>query len=166
MSGPGFHLVLRREDAKQLFAQRDPAAIRDYVRKLTQSTDYRKQGRLLELGVAWDTLHRCVTDGTLDPSGGEPPLNQAFLGGRLLYQGDDYIVSLVRPDMTPYVAEALVDVKFDQLKDRYWKLDPNDYGRALDAKDLDKAWIAFQQVRDLFDAAARELSAMVFAAER
>ncbi|MFM8251711.1 MAG: DUF1877 family protein [Planctomycetota bacterium] len=162
MSGHGFHILLNREDSKKLFAQREPVAIRDFAAELTKSSDYRKQGRLLELGETWSTLHRCLTDGTLDPAGGDPPLNHCFLGGRMLYQGEGMFVTLVRPDMTPYVAEALAEVKHEHLLKNYDLIDANDYGRPLSPKDFEKAWVVFQQIRDFYDFAARDLSAMLF----
>ena len=165
MAGQGFLILLNREDAKKLFAQKEDAATRDFVRELTQSKDYRKSQRLLELGGLWNGLQRCLTDGTLDPAGGEAPLNHTFLGGRQLFKADDYIVALVRPDMTPYVSEALAEVTYESLHENYLKLDAKDYGRELNEKDFEKLWVAFQQVRVFYDAAAEELSAMLFAGE-
>ena len=158
-------MLLNREDAKKLFAQKDGTATRDFVRGLTQSQDYKKGDRLLDLGGQWNGIHRCLTDGTLDPAGGEAPLNHTLLGGRQLYKGDDYIVTLVRPDMTPYVSEALAEVTYESLHANYLKLDAKDYGREPNEKDFEKLWIAFQQVRLFYDVAAEELSAMVFAGE-
>ena len=166
MSGLGFHILLNREDAKKLFGFREPEQIRDFVRQLSQSQDYRKRGRLLELGATWDTLHRCLTDGTLDPNAGDPPLNQCFLGGRSLYDREDAIISLVRPDMAPYVAEALGEVKFEDLQKKYYELDAAAYGRPLHEKDLEKAWIVFQQVRTFYEFASEDLSAVLFIANR
>ncbi|MFO0902885.1 MAG: DUF1877 family protein [Pirellulales bacterium] len=162
MSGQGFHILLNREDAKKLFALREPDQIRDFCRQLSQSQDYRKRGRLLELGSAWDTLQRCLTDGTLDTTAGEPPLNQTFLGGRLLYNADDAVASFVRPDMTPYVAEALGEVKYEDLRKKYFELDAAAYGRPLQEKDLEKAWVVFQQLRTLYEFAAEDISAVMF----
>jgi len=166
MSGPGFHILLNREDSKKLFGYREPEQIRDFSRQLSRSQDYRKRGRVLELGTTWDTLHRCLTDGTLDPNAGDPPLNQCFLGGRSMYDREDAIVSLVRPDMAPYVAEALGDIKFEDLRKKYFALDPAAYGHPLHEKDLEKAWIVFQQVRTFYEFASEDLSAVLFFAER
>ena len=166
MSGPGFHILLNREDSKKLFGIREPEKIRDFCRQLSQSQDYRKRGRILELGISWDTLHRCLTDGSLDPNAGEPPINQCFLGGRSLYDGADAVVSLVRPDMAPYVVEALEEIKFEDLRKKYFALDAAAYGRPLQEKDLEKAWVVFQQVREFYDLAAEDFSAVLFVADR
>jgi hypothetical protein len=162
VSGPGFHILLNREDAKKLFSHKEPEAIRSFVKQLTESKDYKKQERVLECGTAWDAIHRCLTDGTLDPTGGDPPLNNAILGGRQLYKSDDYLVSLVRPDMAPFVSEALNDVKYEDMHAAYLKIDAADYGRPLNEKDFEKAWVIFQQVRAFYETAAQDLDAIVF----
>ena len=166
MAGTGYHLLLNREDAKKLFAQPTPSATRDFVRQLAQTPDYKKRGRVLELGIGWKAVQRCLTDGTLDPAAGEPPLNNCMLGGRSLYQGDDAYVTFVRPDMTPYVAEALAAVNYETLHGNYSKLDPEQYGQPRSEKDFERVWVLFQQLRDFFDYAAGDLSAVAFYGER
>lgn len=166
MAGSGYHLLLNREDAKKLFAQPDPAATRDFVKQLALAPENRKRGRVLDLGPAWAGLQRCLTDGTLDPTAGEPPLNNCMLGARSLYQGDDAYVMFIRPDMTPYVAEALGEVKYETLHGSYFQLNATDYGQPLTEKDFERLWVLFQEVRDFFDYAAGDLSAVVFYGER
>lgn len=166
MAGSGYHLLLNRDDAKKLFAQPNPTAQRDFVKQLAQSADNRKRGRVLELGTAWTSLQRCLTDGTLDPTAGDPPLNNCMLGARMLYQGDDAYVTLIRPDMAPYVAEALGEMKYEGLHENYLKLNPEEYGQPLSEKDFERVWVLFQLVRDFFDFAAEDLSAVVFYGER
>lgn len=166
VAGTGYHLLLNREDAKKLFAQPNPAATRDFVKQLAQSADARKRGRVLDLGPTWTALQRTLTDGTLDPTAGDPPLNHCVLGGKSLYQGDDAYVMLIRPDMAPYVAEALGEVDYETLHANYFKLDPVAYGQPLTEKDFERLWVLFQQVRDFFDYAAGDLSAVVFYGER
>lgn len=166
MAGTGYHLLLNREDAKRLFAQPNPQAMRDFVRQLAQSPDYKKRGRALELGAVWKPLQRCLTDGTLDPTAGDPPLNNCMLGGRSLYAGDDAYLTFVRPDMTPYVAEALTEVKYDDLHGNYWKMNAEEYGQPLSEKDFERVWVQFQLLRDFFDFAAGDLSAVAFLGDR
>lgn len=166
MAGIGYHLLLDREAAKKLFAQPSPAAMRDLVRDLAQSPENRKRGRVLDLGAGWQSLHRCLLDGTLDANSGEPPLNNFTLGAKMLYQGDDAYLTLIRPDMAPYVAEALAEVDYQTLHSNYWKLDPQTYGQPLTDKDFEKLWVLFQLVRDFFEYAASELAAVVFYGER
>jgi len=166
VAGIGYHLLLNREDAKKLFAQPNPLATRDFVKQLSLSPENRKRGRVLDLGTTWTTLQRCFTDGTLDPTAGDPPLNHCMLGSRMLYQGDDAYVTFVRPDMTPYVAEALGELNYEFLHGSYFKLNAEECGQPLTEKDFERLWVLFQLLRDFFDYAAEDLSAVAFYGER
>jgi hypothetical protein len=53
-------------------------------------------------------MHRTLADGELAWEGGDYPLNHTVLAGRLLYTGDDYIMSLKTPAQMKDVAAALV----------------------------------------------------------
>ena len=164
MVGKGFLILMDRADAKQLFAHKEPGGIRKFVEQLTQSKEYRQSQRILDLGTTWDGIHRCLTEGTLDPEGGEPPLNHAILGGKQLLKTDEYFVSLVRPDMTPYVAEAVANVRYDDFHKSYLALDSQDYGHALSEKDFERHWVAFQQLLLFYESGAQDLDAVLFAA--
>ena len=41
-----------------------------------------------ETDKAWDAIHRCLSDGSLNPGAGSYPLNRTILGGSHLYQGE------------------------------------------------------------------------------
>lgn len=162
MVGQGYLILLDREDSKQLFAQKEPASLQKFVMDLTQSKTVRAAQRVLELGTTWDGIHRCLTEGTLEPDGGEPPLNHAILGGKQMLNNDECLVSLVRPDMALYVAEAVSDVRYDDFHKKYLAIDPQDYGQALSEKDFEKIWVVFQQLVLFYETGAQDLSAILF----
>jgi hypothetical protein len=164
VAGQGYLVLIDRDDAKKLFAHKEPDDVRNFMDQLTQSKPYRSAQKVLDLAGHWDGIHRCLTDGTLDPDGGEPPLNHAILGGKRLANTPEFVLSFVRPDMTPYVAEALADVRYDDFHKKYLAISPSDYGRALTEKDFEKIWVAFQQLVDFYESGAEELSAIAFAA--
>src|SRR4051794_20555898 len=56
------------------------------------------RSRAQESDKAWDAIHRALTDGTLGWENGEYPLSHVILGGILLYDGGDYILSLKLPE--------------------------------------------------------------------
>ncbi len=92
---------LGRDPAKQLFACRTAAALRTYVDALDPATP------ALEGGCSALALHRVLSDGSLEPTAGEYPLNHAVLGGRVLGHETGFAVILKRPDMSPHIAEGL-----------------------------------------------------------
>ncbi|HUE72552.1 MAG TPA: DUF1877 family protein [Pirellulaceae bacterium] len=165
MVGNGYLISLTREHAKRLFGQQDDDQLRQFLAELRSARDLKESGRILELLTLWDPLHRCLTDGELDPAGGEAPLNHAILGGRQLHRGNDYIAAMVRPDMANFVAEALSHVKEDELRQKFFGLNAESYGRPIDEKQFMEVWIALRNMRILYEAAAENLEAVVFAGE-
>ena len=162
MVGNGFLIALTRDHAKRIFAQPDDEKLRHLLEELRHLPDLKKTERVLELGNLWDPLHRCLTDGELDPMAGESPLKEAILGGRQLHKGNDWAAALVRPDMTPFVAEALGDVKEDEFRSKFFALNPASYGRPIDEKHFMEVWVALRQVTVFYEASAENLEAVIF----
>ncbi|MGW1997643.1 DUF1877 family protein [Embleya sp. NPDC001921] len=84
--------ALEAEDAERLLAAGDDGEVMDLVEEIEERRD---GDRLVDPDRSWDALHRCLTDGELAFGNGEYPLSHAILGGRLLHDGDDHIVSYV-----------------------------------------------------------------------
>lgn len=163
--GRGYHIALDREHAKRLFALKEDLAILQFLEELKKSPEMKKSGRLLDLGTAWDPIHRCLTDGELDPTGGEFPLNHAILGGKHLHQGADYAAVLVRPDMTRFIADALAEVEEDDFRQKLLALGPTAYQSTIGEKEFMAIWLKVQDLRLFFEAAAENLEAVVFTAK-
>jgi len=81
VAGRGFHIALAREHAKTLFSLKEDNAIHTFLDELKVRPDMKKSGRVLDVGTLWDPIHRCLTEGELDPTAGDFPLNTA--GGQL-----------------------------------------------------------------------------------
>lgn len=111
---------------------------------------------------AWDAIHRCLTDGTVDPGGGEYPLSHAVLGGRHLH--DDYYVVYVTAAEARDVSEALEPVDRTWLRRRFDAIDDTDYGGARDDADFDYTWENFVDVRRFYRRAATAGRAVLFTA--
>lgn len=101
---------IARDQAKQLFAARTVEALKAFFAELDQATP-RLEGDEPAL-----ILHRVLTDGSLEPSAGDYPLNHAVLGGRVLGQEAGFGVVLKRPDMCPHIAEALSHVQPESIE--------------------------------------------------
>ncbi len=164
MTGPGYHVALGREHAKQLFSLKDDDALRNFVQGLKDSKEMRTSGRLVDTKTHWAALHCCLTDGELDPAGGEFPLNHVILGGKALHKGDDYTAIVVRPDMTPFIAEALGDIKQIDFRAKFDTL-RKDVPEATRNKEYVEVWRTLQELRVLFEDAAANREAVLFTAE-
>ena len=165
MVGRGYHIALAREHAKQLFAIKDDEALRKFLDDLKGRTDMKKSGRVLDTGTTWDAMHRCLTEGELDPAAGEFPLNHAVLGGKQLYKGTDSTAVLIRPDMTRFIADALSELDQDEMRPKFMALAGGTYDQPVDEKHFMQMWRLLQDLQVFFDAAAENLEAVVFTAK-
>lgn len=165
MVGSGYHIALTREHAKRVFNQQDDESLRTFLQELIDSPEMVKSGRVLNSGKCWNAIHRCLTEGELDPNGGEFPLNHTVLGGKQLHKGDDYAATLIRPDITPFVAEALAEIREPEFREKFFALDPESYGLPINEKAFLEVWLALTNLRVFFDAAAENLEAVIFTAK-
>ena len=165
MVGRGFHIALAREHAKTLFGLKDDASIRKFLDELRAKPDMKKSGRLLDVGALWDPIHRCLTEGELDPAGGDFPLNTAVLGGKQLLQGKEYTAVLIRPDMTRFIADALGELEEDDMRKKFFALKGGSYQQPIDEKHFMEMWLRLQDLKVFFEAAAENMEAVVFTAK-
>jgi len=156
----GVHISLDREASKRLFVCSDEE-LRSFVDEFSANEDNQQQSLIHVTGAVWKTLHRCLTDGTLGPTAGEFPLNHCFLGGRQLSRASGFSVTLVRPDMTRHVADAISQLSDDELRARYDQY----LGHTAEATELDDATTALRKLGEFFNTASSLRHAVVFAAE-
>jgi hypothetical protein len=163
--GRGYHIALGRDHAKRLFGLKEDQAILQFLEELKASPQMKKSGRLLETGTAWDAIHRCLTEGELDPAAGDFPLSHAVLGGKQLHQGTDYAAVLIRPDTTRFIADALEEIEEDEFRKKFFALNPASYQQRIGEKEFIEVWLALQNLQVFYGAAAENLEAVVFTAK-
>ena len=163
MSCLGVHFALTREEEERLLAAKGDEAIMEVVEEIEQRWD---GPHLAQSDKAWDAIHRCLSDGTLDDEGGSPPLNRCVLGGKHLHEGDDYIVCYVTSSQVKEVAAALAGISETWFRDRYFALDPDNYEGEIGEEDFGYTWEWFQSVRRLFGVAAGEGRSVLFTADQ
>lgn len=161
MLGRGYYLALAREHAKRLFGIKEDAPLAAFMEELKTAPEMKKSGRALDIGKAWDPLHRIMTDGELDPGGGDFPGNQVVLGGKQLHHAEDFSAILIRPDIVAFVSEALNELKQAEVREKFENL-PATYTQPRGDKEFIELWLAITLMRPFFDAAAENLEAVVF----
>jgi hypothetical protein len=157
----GVLFVLSRDDAKTFFGLKDDELLIGFISELLETKD--EMPRVATEGV-WETLHRCLSDGTLNPTGGKAPLNHCILGGRQMYQGADRIVALVRPDVVPHVAIEMAGVEKCWLRSRYESTSAAAGNDPFDVEKFEEAFEKIEAIHTLYMMAAEEGGAVVFAA--
>jgi Domain of unknown function (DUF1877) len=126
MSGQGYHLAIPKDRADKLLNSRSESDVLDAVNDLLESMEISEPEAIHGGYKQWDVLHRCLSDGTFDPRGGTYPLNQCFLGGRLLVS-EGSIVNLVMPNAVRDVVAALGPLDWEWLVARFTALFARDY---------------------------------------
>ena len=117
-----------------------------------------------ELDKAWDGIHRTLTDGKLALDNGTPPLSQAVLGGTILVDSEDQIVSVKGPDQVVAIARALASWDASRFRAAYHHIDRNEYGE-LDEEDLTYCLAWFERLGPFYAEAARAERAVVFSVD-
>jgi len=115
---------------------------------------------------AWNTVHRCLTDGYLKWDNGTPPRNQVILGGENLYERDDFVMLLKDPRMVRGVAYALQNITKLWMAAGYKTIPPSDYEFTKSEDDFEIAWDALLEVKRLFDVAGRNGRYILFTVEQ
>lgn len=121
--------------------------------------------RAQETDKAWDGIHRALTDGSLSWGDGTP-LSQAILGGELLYEEDDYILSLKSPDEVKQIAAALREVTRERLRAGYDRIDAKSYGGELSDRDFEYTWTWFEKLVGFYERAAAAGRFVLFTADQ
>ncbi|GAB3662745.1 hypothetical protein GCM10027589_25860 [Actinocorallia lasiicapitis] len=154
MIGLGVHFALTPEQEDALHATVDETAVVALLDRIEAA-----DGDLVESDQAWDVIHRCLTDGTLD--GDAYPLSLAVLGGEEFLSDTDGTVAYIAPHEVKDVASALSTWSLDTFTARYRAL-PDDFPGALDDDGLAYAWEHFEELRAFFDRTAAAGHAALF----
>jgi hypothetical protein len=153
----GVHFALTAQQEQSLLAAAgDDSAVGDLLEEIEES--WADTQLKVDTDKAWDAIHRCLTDGTLDPDGGDYPLSHAVLGGRHLH--DDYYVVYVTAAEVRDVAEALRRVDRPRLRERFDALDEADRIH----EDFEYTWTNYVDVQGFYERAAAAGRAVLFTA--
>jgi Domain of unknown function (DUF1877) len=161
MSGQGYHFAITDDTLQHLLALTDEMAILDVIENLYEGCDTDSEntaGGYKE----WDVLHRCLSDGTFNPSGGDYPLNRCFLGGRLLV-AEGSIVNIVVQKEVNDVAQALGKLEKGWFHERFISLFAKDYSPDDDPEsDCELFWQMVEDLRNFYWKASSNGRAVVF----
>jgi hypothetical protein len=160
----GVHFAITEDQAQKLLdASGDDELVEVVQEEIEGPWD---EERLFQSDKAWDALHRCLSDGSLDVRGGSPPLNLCFFGGQVLNSEPDYFVVLVRPEQVQQIAEALEAVTREWLRERYDALRFPEYQSAKSDEDFQYTWGQFEGLPDFFARAAEEKRHVIFTVDQ
>jgi hypothetical protein len=159
----GVHFSPSEVEGRRLLAAEDNESLLAVLGEMEEAWD---EAWLAQSDRTWDALHRCLSNGTLYYDEGEYPLNRTVLGGKHLYDGDDYVVAYVAPNEVKDVAAALAALGEADLRARYDLIDVDDYDGGHGDEDFRATWESFVAVRDLYRKAAAAGRAVVFTVDQ
>lgn len=160
----GVLFALTEEQERSLLAARGDDEVRDVEEEIEDAWD---DEHLQEVQKAWDAIHRCLSDGTLNLEGGRYPLNRAILGGKPLHEGDSYIVSYVPRNEVSDVAAALAEVAEPWFRERFFALADTDFPQMyVDEQECEITWAFLEDVREFYRRADEEGRAVIFTADQ
>jgi len=160
----GVHFAPTADQERRLVAAADDnAAVLAVIDEIEEQWD---EAWLAQSDKAWDAMHRSLSNGTRFYDEGEYPLNRTVLGGRHLYDADDYIVAYVEPKEVKDVAAALAPLSAEAFRARYDAIDVDDYDGEHGEADFKYTWDNFLAVRELFKKAAEAGRCVVFTVDQ
>jgi hypothetical protein len=164
MAARGVHFAIKSDQLASLLAASNDDERMEVIEQIEEAWE---KEYLAESDKAWDAIHRCLTDGSLLYESGEYPLNHVICGGRQLYQGEEYTVSLVTPEQVGDVSRAIDPLTEDWMRERYFSLlKPNGYDGEIGDVDFRYTWTWFENVRDLYRKAAASGRAVIFTVDQ
>ncbi|MDI2127121.1 YfbM family protein [Yinghuangia seranimata] len=156
--------ALDTKDAERLLAAEDDGEVMALIEEIEEESW--TGDHYVALDKSWDALHRCLTDGDLAFGNGDYPLSHAILGGRLLHDEDDYIVSYVDPDQVREIAAALATLDEPWLRERFSTLTFDDYQGTGDEDDITYTLAFLPDLKDFYRTAAANGRAAIFTVDQ
>lgn len=164
MTSRGVHFAVTTAHQRAILGAKSDRKVLEVIEAIEEAWE---EPFVCETDKAWDAIHRCLTDGTLLYVSGEYPLNHVICGGRQLCRGRDYTVSYVSASQVKDVAKALPKVTKRWMRQRYDKLDPEEYDEVeIGDEDFDYTWENFLDLRQFFKKAAAAGRAVIFTVDQ
>ncbi len=155
MSAHGVLLALDAATVDRLRAEQDEDLRREWLVDVVEADLFERTPQwAYETDVAWDAIHRSLTDGDLDWDNGTYPLNHVILGGEQLYDENDAILSLKSPEQVREIAAALSLVTPARFKAGYQRIAAEDYDGLKGLEDYHSSWDEFCELPEFYQRAA------------
>lgn len=127
----------------------------ELVQRVRDLCSNKASEELCDLEAGWEAIHLSLTSGQLSDYGGTYPLNLALLGGEKLYGADDFWLLWVSPEHAMAVANAVVEITWEDFRAMYKAIDPELYSGTRSSDDFVYSWSLTQALIDLYISAAK-----------
>jgi hypothetical protein len=165
MAPRGVHFSLTAAEVRKLESRKSDDARLEFQDEIEEDLFENREQDVAETDKAWDAIHRCLTDGTLAGTTGEP-LELVVLGGRSVYAGADYRMMLKSPDEVRAVMPLLAAIDMTGFRAVYDAIDAGEYGGKLGDDDFEYTWESFLALRDFWKRAATHGRSILFTVDQ
>ncbi|MBL7999966.1 MAG: DUF1877 family protein, partial [Candidatus Kapabacteria bacterium] len=87
-------------------------------------------------------------------------------GGEIMYNGDDYILTLKTPEQVKAIATEVVKIDKDNFKNGYYNIDEVDYDIPLTEDDFEFTWGWFDLSKEFWKLASEENRFVLFTVDQ
>ncbi len=164
LSNAGLFFTLTALELARLNGLDTPEARRTWVDETYSERQIAMPARMLDVDLAWDAIHRCLGDGSLEEDTGQYPLRLAVLGGKRIGTDPGLIIRLKTPDEVQMVANMAGGISHDIFRKCYFALPVQDFLIAPNEADFQYSWTHFQQMQRFYENAAQSGEYVVFTA--
>jgi hypothetical protein len=156
----GMHFAISYEQAMKLLQCKSDDELAAMVgEEIEEVSD---EDNSFQTDRAWDPIHRCLSNGSLDARQGARPLNMAIFGGNILNRDAMHFVVLLTPTEVNQVAEALSRVTEDWMKKKYFEQSFPGYPGEKSQEDWEYTWGSFDGLPQFFANAAARHQHVIF----
>lgn len=166
MACRGVFFALTPEQKDHLLALTSDQERLEYVQEVIEEAW--DEEHLYETDKAWDAMHRCLTDGSLNGMDSANPLSRLILGGKQLYSDTQkYVINLVEWHELSQISAALKSVTRDWLQGRYKQLSQTDYPQEyISEDDWEYTWAYFSGLPEFIARAQRGGRCVIFTVDQ
>ena len=121
-------------------------------------------GWTLESGKGWDSIHRCLTGGTMEY--GDSAEYMCILGSGLIWDSEDWIVNFLDPDEVREVATYISGIGEGELRRGYESIDQGKYIFLKGEEDFQHTCRLFTKLQGFYQRASDAGRWVVFVADQ
>lgn len=160
MSNTGIFFALGFLEMSAMEARVSAGEQREWV----ESAYLGNNSKVLTVDVAWDAVHRCLGDGSLDEQPEKYPLQAVVLGGKHLGQDTGMLMRLNSPSTVHELAPEIMGIDETAFRSCYFRISADSYLMEPNETDFQYTWTYFQQIQSFYGRAAEMGEAVLFIA--
>lgn len=164
MSNAGIFFALTALELAGLEGRVSIGEQRTWVNETYLERSAESSARMLDVDVAWDAIHRCLGDGTLDEDPTHYPLRRVVLGGAVVKADKGLIMRLNAPEVIRDLAPRLAKLDESGFRVCYFAIRADSYVMEPNEMDFQYTWDYFQQLKPFYERAVEQNNAVLFIA--